>query len=91
MLYTSAWSIFELTTSVFIATVCIGSCKPKLPYNYGHGGPREECHLSLDIEIETLQSLSISKLFSISDFMRVLNDFPNIDIEKRTISGNFPS
>jgi len=27
MLYTSPWSIFELTTSVVIGTDCIGSCK----------------------------------------------------------------
>ena len=27
MLYTSAWSIFELTTSVVIGIDCIGSCK----------------------------------------------------------------
>jgi hypothetical protein len=27
MLYTSLWSIFELTTSVVIGTDCIGSCK----------------------------------------------------------------
>jgi len=27
MLYTTPWSIFELTTSVVIGTDCIGSCK----------------------------------------------------------------
>ena len=27
MLYSSSWSIFELTTSVVIGTNCIGSCK----------------------------------------------------------------
>ena len=27
MLYTSTWSIFDLTTSVVIGTDCIGSCK----------------------------------------------------------------
>jgi hypothetical protein len=34
MLYTSPWSIFELTTSVVIDTDCIGSCKSKQFYQY---------------------------------------------------------
>jgi hypothetical protein len=42
MLYTSAWSRFELTTLVVIGTDCIGSCKSNYHMIHGHDGPSSQ-------------------------------------------------
>jgi hypothetical protein len=39
MLYTSAWSRFELTTLVVIGTDCIGKFYIQQSYDHGHDGP----------------------------------------------------
>ena len=57
MLYTSPWSRFELTTSVVIATDCIGSHKPNYPTITTTTGPH-----NFSVNLTTIRSWSHAQI-----------------------------